>query len=124
MAKKPPVGSPPANSPAPAHAKPAENRPIQEFRHRRIRATVWKNNAANGTMYAVTITRAFKQGEEWRDSHSFGYDDVLIVAKLMYDAHSFISMARAREAAAAKTSNPPAPTKRPAGASTGADIPY
>jgi hypothetical protein len=124
MAKKPPVGSPPANSPAQAHAKTAENRPIQEFRHRRIRATVWKNNTTNGTMYTVTITRAFKQGEEWRDSHNFGYDDVLIVAKLMYDAHSFISMERAREATASKASRPPTPAKRPVGASTGEDIPY
>ena len=121
MAKKPPVGSPPANPPAQTHTKPAENRPIQEFRHRRIRATVWKNNTANGTMYTVTITRAFKQGEEWRDSHSFGYDDVLIVAKLMYDAHSFISIERAKEMAA---SNPQAPTRRSASASTGDNIPY
>lgn len=122
MARKTTTGSAAAD-PA-ASAKGAENRPIQEFRHRRIRATVWKNNTTSGTMYTVTITRGFKQGDEWRDSHSFGYDDILIVAKLMYDAHSYISMLRAKEAAAARATPASAPPKRSVSASVADEIPY
>ena len=80
-------------------ATTASNKPVATIRHRSIRATIWRNETKSGPMFNVTITRAYRQGEEWRDSSSFGYDDLMNVAKLMYDAHSFISAQKAREAA-------------------------
>ena len=58
-------------------------------------------------MYDVKITRSYKEGETWHDSHSFGFDDLLVVAKLMYDAHSYISALKANDRPA-----PPRGTKR------------
>jgi hypothetical protein len=57
-------------------------------------------------MYNVTIVRSYKDGEEWRESQSFGYDDLMNVAKLLYDAHSWISVQRAATGAKQKPSTP------------------
>lgn len=83
---------------APA-ADSAANRPVQTLRHRSLKATIWRNETENGPMYNVMITRSYrdKESKEWRDTHSFSYDDLMNVAKLMYDAHSTISLLRAME---------------------------
>jgi hypothetical protein len=61
-----PTSRPPAN-PHPAgsgnHAKP-----IREFRIGCIKASIWANATANGTMHNVTVSRNYKVGEEWRRS--------------------------------------------------------
>ena len=83
----------------------AGNKPVHTLRHRSIKATVWENQTANGPMCNVTLTRSWRDGEAWRDSNSFGYDDLMNLAKLLYDAHSFIT---ARRAQPAKQARPPA----------------
>jgi hypothetical protein len=56
-------------------------------------------------MYTATVTRSYRDAEgQWHDSSSFGFDDLLTVAKAMYDAHSFVSATIAREKAAARES--------------------
>jgi hypothetical protein len=42
-------------------------------------------------MFNTTLTRSYKDGETWKESGSFGYDDVLIVAELLRTCHGFIS---------------------------------
>jgi hypothetical protein len=78
------------------------SRPVHTVRHRTIKATIWRNETEKGPMYKVMVTRSYRDGEEWRDTHSFGYDDLTHVAKLMYDAHSYITARRAKEASAAR----------------------
>jgi hypothetical protein len=74
------------------------NKPVHTVRHRNIKATVWKNDTSNGPMYNVTIVRSYRgDNEEWKDSHSFGYDDLMNVSALMYEAHAYISSLRAQE---------------------------
>jgi hypothetical protein len=75
------------------------NQPVHTVRHRNIKASIWRNETEKGPMYKVSIIRSYREGNEWRDTSSFGYDDLMNVAKLMYDAHSIISELRAREAA-------------------------
>lgn len=54
-------------------------------------------------MYNVTIARAYQdESQQWHDTQSFGFDDLLVVAKLMYDAHSYINARRSRDYAASK----------------------
>jgi hypothetical protein len=76
------------------------NKPIHAVRHRNLKASIWVNRTEKGLMYNVTVTRAYRENDGWHDSTSFGYDDLMNVAKLMCDAHSFISAQRAKEAAA------------------------
>jgi hypothetical protein len=76
------------------------NRPVQTLRHRSIKATIWRNEGSKGPIFNVTLTRSYKDKEtgEWRDAHSLGYDDLMNVAALMYEAHGFISSLLAENA--------------------------
>ncbi len=81
----------------PKPPEPESNRPVHEIRHRSLRAAIWKKQTAKGVIYDVSVARSYKDGDEWRDSHSFGYDDLMNVTKLLFDAHSFVSALLARE---------------------------
>lgn len=72
------------------------NKPVHTLRHRSLKATVWENQTAKGLMCNVTVMRSYREGEAWHDTHSFGYDDLMNLAKLLYDAHSFITARRAQ----------------------------
>jgi hypothetical protein len=73
------------------------NQPVHTVRHRNIKGAIWRNDTAKGPMYNVTVTRSYRDGEEWRDSNSFGYDDLMNLAAVLYEAHGFISSLRAKD---------------------------
>jgi hypothetical protein len=66
------------------------NRPVHELRMGRVRAAVWENETQNGTRHNVTISRLYKDGDDWRDSTSFGRDDLPLVEKVASLAHAWI----------------------------------
>ena len=65
-------------------------RPVHELRLGRIRAAIWANETQNGVRHNVTVSRIYKDGNDWKDSPSFGRDDLPLVAKVMDQAHSWI----------------------------------
>ena len=85
-----------ARSTKPAPAATGKQ-PIHSIRHKRLRAAIWENPSESGVFHNVTVTRSYKDGEEWRETQSFGYDDLPIVAKLLLDCHTFITQSRSEE---------------------------
>jgi hypothetical protein len=85
--------SAPASRSQPAESLPERsgNAPVFTTRHRALKAAVWRNETENGPMFNTTVTRSYKDGETWKETGSFGYDDVLIVAELLRTCHGFIS---------------------------------
>ena len=76
------------------------NRPVHTIRHGRIKATIWANQTQRGTMYNVTIVRSYQDEQNnWHDSQSFGVLDLMTVAKAAFDAHTWISTAKADDGA-------------------------
>ncbi len=71
-------------------AREVKTRPVHEIRIGRIRAAIWQNQTDNGVRHNVTITRLYKDGEDWKDTTSFGRDDLPLVAKVCDQAHSWI----------------------------------
>ena len=67
-----------------------QNKPVAEFKLGLVKALVWKNETANGVRHNVTIARLYKQDDEWKETASFGRDDLPLVAKVVDRAHSFI----------------------------------
>lgn len=65
-------------------------RPVHEVRMGRVKAAVWANETDNGVRHNVTISRIYKDGDEWKDSTSFGRDDLPLVAKVVDKAHDWI----------------------------------
>ena len=81
---------------------PAKDRPVKVFRIRNVRANIWANRLESGAIvYNVTFDRIWKendeidgQGEvtkkgEWKQSASFGKDDLLLLGKIADLAHSW-----------------------------------
>ncbi|MFC1596340.1 hypothetical protein ACFL5Q_00140 [Planctomycetota bacterium] len=66
------------------------NKPCHEIRMGRIRAAIWENDTQNGTRHNVTLSRLWKDGDQWKDSTSFGRDDLLVVAKVAEAACDWI----------------------------------
>lgn len=64
--------------------------PVHEIRRGRIKAAVWENSTDNGVRHNVTITRIYKDGDKWKDSPSFGREDLPLVIKVADLAHEWI----------------------------------
>ncbi|MBN2560179.1 MAG: hypothetical protein JXQ75_04550 [Phycisphaerae bacterium] len=64
--------------------------PVHEIRLGRIKAIFWSNNAEHGVRHSVQVRRLYKDGEEWKESDSFGRDDLPVVAKVLDMAHTWI----------------------------------
>ena len=67
-----------------------KTRPVFEVRLGRIRAAIWENETQNGTRHNVTVSRLYKDGDNWKDSTSFGRDDLPLLAKVADLTHSWI----------------------------------
>jgi hypothetical protein len=69
---------------------PAKTKPVHEVRLGRIRGAIWANDTENGVRHNVTFSRLYKDGEKWKDSTSFGRDDLPLVMKVADLAHTWI----------------------------------
>ena len=94
----------------------AESRPVEEIRLGAIKAAVWRNDTDSGVRHNVTFERIYRDGEEWRSTGSFGKDDMLVLANVADQSHTWI-LTTGRSASAAQ----PSPEAEPAPL-TGAEI--
>lgn len=70
-------------------AKP-KSRPIHDIRIGRIQCAIWENSTQNGVLHNVTVSRSYKDGNTWKESSSFSRDDLLVLAKVLDQAHTWI----------------------------------
>ena len=84
-----------------------KTKPTHEVRLGSIKAAVWRNETETGARYNVTFTRLFKQDDKWASSDSFGRDDLLVLAKVADQAHSWIHLQEQQESG---NKQPPAET--------------
>ena len=69
----------------------ALQRPVQGMRLGRIKVVIWANQSPNGPWYSVQVCRAYKDDHgEWKQSDSFGRDDIPLVCKALDQAHTWI----------------------------------
>lgn len=72
-----------------------KNKPVHEVRLSLVKATIWENHVGESLRYNVTLSRAYKDGDAWKTSESFGRDELLTLAKVVDRAHSWICDQRA-----------------------------
>jgi len=77
---------------------PTNNPPVAKLRIGLVNANVWQRVTEEGTFYNVSFERRFNKGGQWASTQSYGYDDLLAIAKLANDAHTAISKLRGEEA--------------------------
>ncbi len=67
-----------------------KQKPIHELRFGAIKAAIWRNETTAGVRYNVTLTRLYREGEQWKSTDTFGRDELLVVAKVADQAHTWI----------------------------------
>lgn len=67
-----------------------KQQPAHEIRMGAIKATIWENQTQTGTRHNVTVSRIYKDGDEWKQTESFGRDDLQLLAKVVDLAHTWI----------------------------------
>jgi len=63
------------------------NQPTDTLRDGAIKATIWARNGEKGTFYSVEISRTYKDGETFKDSHSYSGSELLRVSRLAEQAY-------------------------------------
>jgi len=83
--------------------------PVKTLRLGRIKAAVWENHSDQRPFFNVTFARTYLDSEKkFRDADSFGRDDLLLLAKLADQAHTFIC----EQMAAQRADEFPEPSRR------------
>ncbi len=68
-----------------------KKRPTHEIKLEKIRAAIWANESKQGKLwFNVTVTRLYKEDDQWKDTSSFGRDDLPIVNKAIDMAYGWI----------------------------------
>lgn len=78
-------------------------KPTHEVRVGGIRATIWENGASTegrGTFHNVTVSRRYKHDGEWKQSSSFGFDDLPVLEKAIGLAWDWVRAERDKARAA------------------------
>jgi len=71
-------------------AEQTKKRPVHEVRIGSVKAAIWRNDGSNGPWHGVSFERVYRDGNEWKSSTSFGRDDLLVLAKLADQAHTWV----------------------------------
>ena len=84
---------------APSPTAVPKQRPAYVARFGVLKATVWRQESDKGPWYSVVLSRGYQdQNGQWQSSHSFGRDNLLLVAKLCDHVHSWIYQQMAKQA--------------------------
>src|SRR5262249_2089640 len=65
-------------------------KPVHEVRLGKGKAAVWANETETGVRHNVTVSRVYRDGEQWKTSDSFARDELLLLAKVVDLAHTWI----------------------------------
>jgi hypothetical protein len=77
-----------------------KQRPVHEIRYGALRATIWQHESDKGPWFNATFSRSYLDDDGlWQTANAYGRRDLLEVAKLASEAHSWIhrELAKIRE---------------------------
>jgi hypothetical protein len=74
-------------------ATPAKAKPAHKLRDGLLTVTIWKNTGDKGPRYSATPARSYKKDDTWNESDRFASDELLPLAKLLDEAHSWMRAA-------------------------------
>jgi hypothetical protein len=65
--------------------------PVKTLRIGRIKAAIWANGADERTFFNVTFARTYMgEDKKFRETDSFGRDDLLLLSKVADQAHTAV----------------------------------
>ncbi len=70
--------------------RPLRKHPVHEIRCGNIKAAIWEIETPDGKSHEVMVTRCFKTGDRVHETPVFERNDLLVVSRLLDEAHSWI----------------------------------
>ena len=67
------------------------SKPVADLRIGAVKATIWENEVGGITRNNVTFLRLYRDEGQWKTTHSFGFKNLLTLAKLADQAHTLIA---------------------------------
>ncbi|UUO05005.1 hypothetical protein M4951_16625 [Blastopirellula sp. J2-11] len=72
-------------------SKSKTNSPVHRIHIGSVSVSIFANQSQLGkTFHSAQFDRSYLDGDEWKHTRSFGRDDLLVLAKLADQAHSWI----------------------------------
>jgi hypothetical protein len=68
------------------------NTPVHKIRHGAVSASIWRTDTEKGPMFNVTFQRAYMEGDDWKNSNTFGRRDLLVVGLMAARAFEWIAV--------------------------------
>jgi hypothetical protein len=68
----------------------SNSQPVHKIRHGAVSASIWCQETDKGQMFNVTFQRAYKDGDSWKNSTSFGRNNLLVVSLIAARAFEWI----------------------------------
>jgi hypothetical protein len=70
----------------------ANNQPVHVIRHGTVSASIWRQETEKGALFNVTFQRSYKDkdDEAWKNSTSFGRNNLLVVSLIAARAFEWI----------------------------------
>jgi len=65
--------------------------PVNKIRHGAVSGSIWRKETEKGPMFNVTFQRAYRDGDAWKNSGSFGRKDLLVVGLIAARAFEWIA---------------------------------
>jgi len=68
----------------------SNQQPVHQIRHGAVSASIWRQETEKGPLFNVTFQRAYKDGEDWKHSTSFGRQNLLVLSLIAARAFEWI----------------------------------
>jgi len=72
-------------------ATASNSQPIHKIRHGAISASIWRQDTDKGPMFNVTFQRTYKDGDNWKNSGSFGQKNLLVLSLIAARSFEWIA---------------------------------
>jgi hypothetical protein len=69
----------------------SRQQPVHKIRHGAVSASVWRQETDKGSLFNVTFQRAYKDGDAWKNSSSFGRQHLLVISLIAARAFEWIA---------------------------------
>lgn len=73
------------------------SKPVEKFTVEGVNVSIWENQGPKGAFRTATIQLRYKDGDEWKESRSFGPKDLERIEKAALEARQRIMKAKKPE---------------------------
>ena len=64
---------------------------MHKIRHGAVSASIWRSETDKGPVFNVTFQRSYKDGDEWKNTASFGRNNLLVISLMAARAFEWIA---------------------------------